>query len=58
MTVKELRNALTLLAERYQDHEVVVWAPRTTFKITRLIGITDDPRRVILGANPDLKDNQ
>jgi hypothetical protein len=56
MTVKQLRDALALLAEKYQDHQVVIWAPGTTYKVARLLGVTDD--RVILGANPDLKDNQ
>ena len=72
MTVKQLRDALALIAER-NDCEVVVWATAVQRPRIRVTKSLRGPRqrtdmttpltsgavgRIILGGEPDLKDNE
>ncbi|HET7239141.1 MAG TPA: hypothetical protein VFI76_08935 [Terrimicrobiaceae bacterium] len=52
MTVKELRDALNLVAERHLDVEVIVWLPGTNVHIEKFMGLFDG-KIMLEGARTD-----
>ena len=54
MTVKELRDALNLVAERHAEKEVIVWLPGLNVHVVSFMGLFDD-KIMLEGGSTDRK---